>query len=298
MRTVLEKIRALPGTWLVFFGTVFWSTAGGVSQMFEMDRLLLVGIRALLTGVILLPFLRPKKIVWNRYLFGLIISNTMLMGLIITAIKMSTSANALALQNMAPLWIFLWVFIIQKKKFSPRQFIPVAIMMTGLIAFMMEPNTGSNLLGNILAVMAGWFFAINTVLLQKVEGGGVLSTISLINLCAGIIVLLPLVIAPSYEMVVPSNAWPYIIFLSSVQLAGGNFFYFMGVKKVSSQKATLLSLWEVVLTPLWAFLLIREIPTVYGWVGWLLLIFAEFADNKLMPIARNKCVEMPQQQRE
>ena len=84
---------------------------------------------------------------------------------------------------------------------------------------------------------------------------------------------------PGYQVHIELSAIPYVLFLGLFQLSGGYIFYMMGVRKAGPQKASILGAWEFVLTPVWAFLLVRELPTVYGAVGWVVLLAAVLIEN-------------------
>ncbi|MBR5430439.1 MAG: EamA family transporter [Firmicutes bacterium] len=283
---MFKKIAAvfdkLPGEWLVFISAFLFSTAGGVTKSFQMDAILLPGVRSLLAGLVLLPFLRPKQIVWDRWLACLIASFTGLVLFILCAIRFTTASNALALQFTTPLFICLGNWLFLHKRPSARRLLPIVIMLIGIIIILCEPNTGTNFLGNLCGVGAGLAFAGVSVSLNRVRAGGYLSTITLLNLMAGVIILVPLLLWPTYHVHIELSAIPYVLFLGLVQLSGGYIFYMMGVRKVGPQKASILDVWEFILTPVWAFLMVRELPTVYGAVGWVVLLIAVLIENRFV----------------
>ena len=281
-KKIVAAIDRLPGEWLVFISAFLFSTAGGVTKSFEMDAILLPGVRSMLAGIVLLPFLRPKKIVWDRWLLLLIFSFTGLISCILCAIRFTTASNALALQFTTPLFICLGNWIFQHKRPSGRRLLPIVIMLIGIGIILMEPNTGTNLMGNLFGIGAGLAFAGVSVSLNKVRAGGYLSTIALLNLCGGALILSVLLLWPGYTIHIELSAIPYVLFLGLVQLSGGYIFYMMGVRKVGAQKASILDVWEFILTPVWAFLLVRELPTVYGAVGWVVLLIAVLIENRFV----------------
>ena len=278
-KKIAAAIDRLPGEWLVFISAFLFSTAGGVTKSFQMDAILLPGVRSMLAGLVLLPFLRPKKIVWDRWLLLLIASFTGLVLCILCAIRFTTASTALALQFTTPLFICLGNWLFLHKRPSLRRALPIIIMLIGIIVILCEPNTGTNFKGNLFGVGAGLAFAGVSVSLNKVRAGGYLSTITLLNLAAGVIILVPLLLWPGYQVHIDPKAIPYVLFLGLVQLSGGYIFYMMGVRKAGPQKASILGAWEFVLTPVWAFLLVRELPTVYGAVGWIILLIAVLIEN-------------------
>lgn len=282
-RKISDAVNSLSGSWLIFIGAALWSTSGGVTKSFEMDAVMQACVRSLMAGVLLLPCLKPKQMVIDKWAVGYVVSFIAVIILILSSIRLTTAANALALQFTAPLWIFLWGLLVHRKRPSRLRIIIMAIMLLGIVVMLCEPNTGSNLLGNILGVCAGAAFAGVSVCLKQVRLGGNLSTIAFANICAGPIILLGLLLLPGYTMHVPSNAWLYIAYLAVFQLVGGYVFYMLGLRKVTPQKATILSIWEFILTPVWALLLVGELPTEYGAIGWVILLAAIMLENRMLP---------------
>ena len=277
------KADALPGPWLVFFGAVLWSTAAGVTKSFQMDAILLPGVRSLLAGLVLLPSLRPKRIVWDRWLLTLVLSYTLLVLFILCSIRYTTATNALALQYTTPMFICLYNWVVLHRPPSRRRLIPIAVMLAGIIIILCEPNTGTNFIGNIYGVAAGAAFAGVSLSLDRVRCGGYLSTVTLLNLCAAALILIPLMIAPGYKIEIQLSSIPYVLYLGLIQLSLGYIFYMMGIRKTSPQKASILGVWEFILSPIWAFLLVGELPTVFGAVGWTVMLLAVFIENKFVP---------------
>ncbi|MDO4581433.1 MAG: DMT family transporter [Bacillota bacterium] len=278
---LLARIGNMSGTWLIFIGSVLWSTAGGVSKCISVDPIFLAGMRSLLAGLVLMPLLRPKRIVFDRWFFLFVGSYAALTMVILSAIRLTTASNALALQYTAPLWIVIVSFLFFKKRYTLRKLIPTAIIVAGIVIFLIEPKTGSNFAGNLLGVLSGAAFAAVTVCLRRVQGGGTLSTVAAVNLCAGPVILLIASLSPGVSMDMSWSELPYVLFLALFQLALGYVFYSMGTQKVPPQRATLLAVWEFVLTPLWAWLLVGELPTLYGAIGWIVLLAAIFIDHWL-----------------
>lgn len=277
----LGMLQKIPGKWLIIMAAVFWSTGSAISKCFQMDTVLLAALRSLITGVVLLPFLRLRKVVWNKWLFLLIISNICLVICILTALRFTTAANALALQYTASMWIALWSLLVLKHKMPLKRMLPVIMTALGVAVIMLEPNTGSNALGNIFGMFSGIFFAAVTVLYKKVDAGGDLGSLCIVHFSTGVIILGALLILPGGSLMVPAGAWPYIIYMGIVQMAFGYICYLTGMNTVSPQKAATLSIWEFILTPVWAFVLVGELPTLCGAAGWLILLAAALLEGRL-----------------
>lgn len=281
MQKLLNQINRLPGSWLIFIAAVLWSTVGGVSKSLAMDPLLFAGLRGLIGGLALLPMLKPKQLVWDKWLAGLILSYTAVTALVLLSMRYTTAGNIIALQDSALVWVFLWALLIGRQKMNWRRVLPVAVAVLGIIIFLLEPNTGSNTLGNLLGVGAGVCFAAMGACMRQAKAASPLSLVVLMNLCCGGLILLILVFLPGYTLAVPPIAWPVLLLMGTVQLSGGYLCYCLGMRKIEHQRAQLLCTWELVLTPVWSFLLVGEVPTTYGLAGWVSMLAAIVLDSGL-----------------
>ena len=275
--SVISRIKSaldrLPGELAICIAALLWSSTGGVIKSFEMDALLLPALRAPLAGLVLLPFVRWKEIVWDRWLFGTILSYAGLCGLILSAIRLTTASNALALQFTSPLWVYLYCLFVLKRKRSARKTLPIACMALGIAVILLEPHTGSNTLGNILGALSGIGLAGFTAIQSRTATASLPARLALCNFGTAILLSAILSLRRGFVITLPPGTGLYLLLLVLI-LNSGYIFYMTGSSKVTPQKATLIGALEFVLTPLWAFLLAGEVPSLYGAAGWVLLLAA------------------------
>ena len=62
----MKKKITLSGSMLVFFGALFWSLNAPLVKFLQVDALLTCGLRSLIAGVFLLPFLRHLRKLHDR----------------------------------------------------------------------------------------------------------------------------------------------------------------------------------------------------------------------------------------
>jgi drug/metabolite transporter (DMT)-like permease len=184
------------------------------------------------------------------------------------------------MQYTAPIWLFLFSWLRNKK--PEKQKIPVMLLIVGaVLLFLLEPVAASTARGNLIALNMGILFAGTSVCLKNVKHDNPLGVVAVMNLGVSFILLPLALVLPGASIHVKASDWPYILFLAIFQLSAGFFFYLQGLQKVSPQKGTLLCVWEIVLTPVWALLMVREIPSLHVVAGTLLLMFALFWDNRV-----------------
>ena len=91
-----------------------------------------------------------------------------------------------------------------------------------------------------------------------------------------------------YVISTPATPLPWINYLGSQDFlgmisntGGGYCFYNMGVQKVSAQKASVISLWEMILGPLWVALFLKEYPSIPVMISFVIILIGMFLDAKM-----------------
>ena len=115
----------------------------------------------------------------------------------------------------------------------------------------------------MIALMEGVFFALMTVSSKKAAGTNVIGMTAVANIFTGVLMC---VVFPSNMATISAMTtrdWIVMIILGVVQVGGGYCFYNLGVQKVSAQKASIISLWEMILGPVWVALFCAK----HAWFG-------------------------------
>lgn len=272
---MLQNLRGMSA---VLIAAVLWSTGGLFVKKIPLDPLTIVCIRSAIAGITLLPFLNIKKISFNKYLLGYIIGFTWLVITFVSATKLTSAANAIVLQYTAPLYLFICGVFKGDIKANIRAVIPMVLIFLGICSFFFEPNTGSNIIGNLLGVSSGVALTLMSVFLHKLRETPAVGLVCFANLSASLL-LLPFL--PDYSAIAGINleGWLALIYLGIFQIGLANVFYARGLKKVKPLQATVLSLTEAVLNPVWVAVFIGEIPSPYGLAGALFILSAVLLDS-------------------
>lgn len=273
--------RLFSGTWAIALAALMWSLGGVLIKMVSADPVLIATLRAVISGLALAPFIRPKKIKWTWQLPVLIFGYGALSTCFVVSTKLTAAANAIALQSTAPLWVFLATLVFYRKV-DWRQAFPVGLIAIGLVAILAEPTVGTSTIGNLIALCAGVFFAVNTKLLKKLGGENSIGLISICNLAAApfIWLLVPRGVQISQ---VSGGDWLVIGIMGVFQLGIPYALYTIGLRHTTAQKATMVALIEPTFNPIWVLLFIGEIPTPYAIVGGILILFGLLADSLFNP---------------
>ena len=136
----------------------------------------------------------------------------------------------------------------------------------------------------LLALISGLCFAWLTLTMKRLGPKITAGHISICNLCT----------LPFLLLLIPGNALDQFAALTLRQWVLGMLFglirfglpfviYSVGLRTTPPQKASILSLLELVLTPIWAYLLVGELPSVYGFICWVVIILGLLSESLLKP---------------
>jgi drug/metabolite transporter (DMT)-like permease len=252
------------GVVLALLAPVLWSTSGLFVKVLPLEALTLAGLRALIAGLVLAPFIRPRQIPWSGRLLAVVLAYTVSVTAFVAAVKLTTAANAIALVSTAPGWVLLLTWLASRRVIW-LQAAPVALILAGVAIMLSEPDTGWSFRGNLYALAAGLGFGVFTFFLTRVAMPSP-ALIGLSNLVAAALVFAA---APSAWALaeIAWTSWLALAFLGSVQIALATVCFGAALRRISALRASVLALLEPLLSPLWVFLAIGEAPSVYGLAG-------------------------------
>jgi len=270
----------LSGGVLVFLGALFWSLNSPLVKFLTLDPIMMCGLRSLIAAVALAAFIRPKRLNWNWWMLLYVCSYAALCLSIIVALTMTSAPVAIGMQYTATIWLFL-AAVIRTKKFDTKGAIPVAIIFVGVIFFMLSGTDAASSTGNMIALMEGVFFALMTVSSKKAAGTNVIGMTAVANIFTGVLMCAVFPSKMAMVSAMTGQDWIIMLILGIVQVGGGYCFYNMGVQKVSAQKASIISLWEMILGPVWVAIFLKEYPTVPVLIGFVIILVGMFLDAKI-----------------
>ncbi len=249
----------MTGRLWVAAAALMWSTGGvfarwpGFDTWPEVERgALLAFWRALFAGLVLLPTVRRPR--FKGLLVPLVISFAVMNIAYLTAMILTTPANAIWLQNAAPWWVFLISVVFFRDPVVRRDLVPLVFGMLGvgtILAFEFGNASGESLVGIGCGVLSGVFYAAVIVLMGKLSKENP-AWLVVVNHAVTAAILLPVVIYlgrwPSIEQLAVLAAF------GTVQMAVPYVFFIRGLRSISAQEAVAIALIEPVLMPIWAFL--------------------------------------------
>jgi drug/metabolite transporter, DME family len=263
---------------LVVTAAVLFSTGGAAIKWTTLTAWQVAGMRSLIAAAALLALLPDARKYWSRrgWTVGVVYAATLV--LFVTANKLTTSANAIFLQAVAPVYILLAAPFVLGEHVTPKDVPFVVVMALGMAAFFVgsdvpvatAPNPRA---GNLVAAASGVTYALTVMGLRAIaraEPRATLNTIVSGNLVAAA-VSLPL--GWPIEGAMPAD-WIVLTWLGVFQIGLAYLCLSKGVSAVTALEASLLLLAEPVLNPVWSWLVHGEHPGPWAIAGGLLIMAA------------------------
>ena len=204
----------------------------------------------------------------------------------IFAIQSTSVANAMFLFAAAPFIAAFLAWIFLNEVVERRTWVTMAFALLGISIMVSEGISAGRLAGNLAAIVSAIGFAVFTVALRWGNINDMMPTV----LIAGIfsIITSSLVCAfKGYSLNLPSNDLIISLVLGFFQVGLGLSLYTLGSKSVPAVQATLLSMTEVILGPVWVWLFLNEIPLFYTILGGAILLLA-LASNAVLSWNNNQ----------
>ena len=259
------------GVLMVLCAALLWSSNAPFVRWLTLDAVTLLGIRSLIAGIVLLPFLRPKKIRFGFHFFGFLLCFMAVTFGVIIALKMTSSAIALGMQYTSCIWLFLLAKP-DKSEFRISRLWPMLVIILGTVTSMFSQADGVSMAGNLVALTASFSFAGMTWFAKKLDTDNPIGLSSVSNLALGVVALL--IVRPDFSMLaqVQSTEWLVLLYLGIFQVGIAYSLYYSGLRYVRAATASMLCPLEMILGPVWTALFLQELPDVIGLIGFLLVI--------------------------
>lgn len=248
---------------------VLWSTGGAAFKLCALSAWQMSAARSLVAGLFLLALFPSARKFPGPRMWLVCIAYGATTVLFVVANKLTTSANAIFLQDTAPLhvlWMSMWFL---KEKPTRGELIAIPLFLGGLSLFFLDRLDGGRLLGNLIALASGISFAGTIVGVRKLGATG-LASIAWGNILGGAVVL-PLAFSGPTPTLHDAAILGY---LGVFQLGLSYVCFARGVAGTPSVETSLLVLLEPVLNPIWAYLFAGEKPGPWALTGGIVILLA------------------------
>jgi drug/metabolite transporter (DMT)-like permease len=266
---------------LLVAAAVLWSTAGAAIKLCHLSGWQIAGGRSLVAGVFLLLAVRetrrrptlPILLVSVAYAFTVV--------LFVLATKLTTAANAIFIQDTAPLWVLLLSPWLVRENPTRGELLAVPVYGLGLGLFFLDELSAGQVTGNLVALASGVAFALSILGLRRLRYDGPAALVWG-NLLAAAVALPLWSTGPAPR---PLDLG-LLAYLGVFQLGLSYLCFSRGLEKTPAVEASLLVLLEPVLNPIWTFLLAGERPGPWAVAGGA-VVLAATAWRTVVPLLRS-----------
>ncbi len=258
------------GILAVFLTAILWSSGGLFIKLISLDSMELSFFRCAIAAVVFALMFRKRILKLNRLALLNSFAYAAVLILFVIATKTTTAANAIFLQSTAPIYVLIFEPLLTKTKWERINIITIIVCFLGMILFFMGDLTPGDIKGNIAALLAGVAFAAFFLGMKKNEPQYGESSIFYGNVIVALICI-PFITDMNSISV---QDFAMVSFLGVFQIAFAYALFSYGLKRIIAVEASIISMFEPVLNPIWVFIGYGEVPSVYAIIGGIIIITA------------------------
>jgi len=260
------------GILAVFLTAILWSSGGLFIKLISLNAMQLSFFRCLIAAIVFALLFRKKLLVVNGFTFINAAFYAIVLSTFVIATKTTTAANAIFLQSTAPIYVLIFEPIINKTKQERINVITIAVCFIGMIFFFLGEISPGHLEGNLIALLSGIMFAAFFLGMRKNGKEFQQSSIFYGNILVSIICI------PFLFNMKPlsfDDIW-MVTFLGVFQIAFAYALFSYGLKRILAVEASIISMFEPVLNPVWVLIGYGEMPSFFAAIGGGIIIIAVF----------------------
>ena len=247
---------------------VLWSLGGIFIKLISWHPLLISGGRSLIAAAVVGLYMAWKKIPVKvcHYSVAAGISLCLCLLFFVVANKLTTAANAIVLQYTAPIFILLVNALFFGQKLRKKEVLAVLGTMAGTVLFFLDQLSPGNLLGNLLAILAGMFLGSMFAIVGQAGGD---DSVRMSGILFAHILTALLGIPMGLPATTSCSGWEilYILILGVLQLGIPYVLYALASRDCPPLACSLIGMLEPLLSPVWVLIFAHEIPGVFALLG-------------------------------
>lgn len=252
---------------LLVVTATMWSLGGLLIKSINAHPLAIAGTRSAISCIIMILYVKKPKFNWS---FTQIAAGVAYASMVITFVfstKLTTAANAILLEYTAPIFVALLSAWMLKEKPKAIDWVTIMLVFGGMVLFFLDSFDAKGFAGNIFGLLSGISYALFTVFMRMQKNGSPIESVILGNAISAIVGI------PFIFMSVPDfKGWLFLVILGVVQLGIPYIMYSEAIKNASALEASIITMIEPILNPIWVVLIIGEIPEVLSIIGGIIVI--------------------------
>ena len=263
--------RSNSGSILVLLGATAFSLGGLLIKLIPLDPFSINASRCIFSSLVIgsyLYFSKHKLVINKTTIIGALFVTLMMMTYVVSN-KLTSAANAIVLEYTAPILVIFFEMVLFKKR--PDQF---SILISGLVLMgigivVLDGADKGNLLGDMIALLSGVFYAL-TMMLNEFENSDSLSSVFLGHLFTAFLT----VFCIGNLKGLSGQDFFLIAALGSLQAGLGYTLLTLGLKRCEPLTGSLVACIEPVLNPILVALFYGEYMNTRQIAGCIIVISA------------------------
>ena len=239
----------------VLLGAIAFSLGGVFVKLIPWNPIAINAGRCIFSSIIIYSYIRlsGNRPVFNKtvILGGLCVAAMLLC--YVASMKMTSAANAIVLEYTAPIFIIVFEAIFLKKKPSGLDVTVCLAVFLGICIIVSKTGGQGNLMGDLVALMSGVFYAF-TIMLNDFEGGDPISSVLFGHMLTAIIGF-PFILR---QADMSFNTLMLVAALGIFQAGAGYTLLTIGLRHSDPLPASLIASIEPVLNPILVAIFYKE----------------------------------------
>jgi drug/metabolite transporter (DMT)-like permease len=262
--TADQRGRAI-GIALVFAATIGWSFSGVFTRLLTIDVWTAIAWRSFFGGLFLLvPYLLLNGRQSGRQLFsigraGLALAacNVVCQACTVGGLYFTTVANVTVIYATSPFLAAVLAWLVMGERVRPRTIVAGMVCLAGVVVIISGSVGEGSLLGDMLALVMTLTFAFMVVIPRAYRDLQMLPT-TIVSAFATLAIFAPFGSVQTIDI----HNWSVLAGFGLTNFSIALFLFLAGARRIASAEAALIGILEIVLAPVWVWLLFSEIP---GW---------------------------------
>lgn len=269
-RSVAPRSAKAAGTALVLAATVAWSFSGTFTRLLSTDVLTAIAWRSFFGGAFLLvPFLAANgrrapavlaRIGWPG--LALTVAQVLCQASTVGAFYGTSTANVAVIYATAPFLAAALAYSLIGERMARRTVFASVVAFLGVAVIVSNGYGSSHIAGDLTAVLMTATFALIIVIPRAYPGTPMMPA----TILSAVITLA--IFGPfSHASAMPAKDWAVLAAFGFTNFTVAMYLFLAGSRRIAAAQAALIGTLEIVLSPVWVWLIFGERPAVATVVG-------------------------------
>ena len=234
---------------------LFYGLAGVCVKSISWSSLSIICVRSIISLFMLYFYYGKKHLSFTKTnILGAICMS--LCGILyVVSIKLTTAGTAIVLQYIAPILVFLYAVIFQKKKVKPYEAILTFVVFCGCVLSFLDSIDMSHILGNVLALLSGFAYAAQLIIMNSSKSDS--QDVMIMSNAMCFLICLPFMFMDQNLSFDLTNVI-WVLILSIFQYGVANILMSKGIKLVDKLEGSLILTIEPIFNPIPVALICHE----------------------------------------